>query len=123
MKTNEFLVNELDMNMDEAMELFSTETLDAMQMANVAGGAGLWTQIAKWFAEIVAGAAIEKFYDDICGLFTKNGEPTPALSEIKDPINIPGSDGTWQIADSTITIRPDGTIEKQYGVKTFTPTP
>lgn len=118
MKTNEFLVNELDMNMDEAMELFSTETLDAMQMANVAGGAGWWTKAAEWVAGIAVGTIVESIYNDICSWFTEKGEPTPNPNEISI------REGEWTFkgkADSIIIARPDGTIEKYYGVGTPTP--
>lgn len=121
---NEVLVNELEMDMIEALEFFSPETLDGMKMASVYGGSeeGVLSKIWKAFTQLLGGTV--EFTSNVDG--EVNGKVVDSTGVSMS--HIPGSDSIQRI-DSTGKISTYTLKEFQIkfkvdlGIKIGTPTP
>lgn len=117
-KNNELRISELEMNMDEAMELFSSETLDDMQMASVYGS-GWWSNALKWVGEQFASWGLQEAFNEIKDNFFGEEGATPPDDWGPTGIEIIEPDGTRIIiesADSATINRPDRSVYKFYGI-------
>lgn len=116
------MCNQLNMNFDEANELFGEESLESMQMARVNGGVVLTTVAAvigiiAGLTTIAAGAtALYNWYIDTDGPTAGTSIDDAALARAKE------LGYTITVTKTDSIIQPDGT--KSYGVSmtVFAPT-
>ena len=118
LKRNENLCNKLDMNFDEANELFGNETLSNMQMVRVNGGLIVITCAIIVAAAILlcscnstgdpSGGSSGETTDDIGDVEVKdNGDGSHTAVEIKT---------NNQITSDTINVyNPDGSLQRTFG--------
>lgn len=110
------------MNLDEANELFETETLESMQMAQINGGGGListWTKGWKIFCELIG---------SIADMVSIENAITGGKGTVSPDIKIIGE--TNDRGDFTLKIEGVGSFTvdsiidgKIYGIKAMAPTP
>lgn len=116
------LCEELNMNLDEANELFETETLESMQMAQINGGT--WPGWKAVWDFITSVSSFTQIWDWAKETFSGTPDPQSGYEmTIKDNGEITLK--TTGAITETIIIRSDSiTKNGRYGESiTFTPTP
>lgn len=120
-KLNKLNIEKLELDYTEASELFSTETLSAMQMAKVNGG-NAWAKLAQKVAEWVGAALAEEITRMIIGHFEKGDGTTLGEDDIEfGPTGFTVNETSYEIRTDSIIYNPDGTVKGIYGLN-ITPT-
>ena len=137
LKRNENLCNQLDMNFEEANELFGKDTLSSMQMVRVNGGvlpiALGWGAFKVVCAVVGLVAGAITIYQ--CATSTNapteeepsGGSDDPGdVDVVSDETGITATEektGKTEKSDTMYRYYPDGTYEKFINYSSFTPSP